>query len=125
MATDRKKIVTASKPTAKSVSCLGPPPLLKGENPKHYQELLAGITAQVAPDDFIEEIWINDCVQEFWAIARWRRLKAAELNNGMIDALAKILSSKVPVFRAKPLAEGLQARPLMSNAWRICWRPWG
>ena len=42
------------------VSLFGPPPILPGENPKAYEEILNRITATIGPNDFIEEIWCRD-----------------------------------------------------------------
>jgi hypothetical protein len=70
---------------------LGPPPLLEGEDPDAYDRLLAGIRGCVTASDFIEEIWINEIVRHTWEIIRWARLKTALHNEGMTDAMTKLL----------------------------------
>jgi hypothetical protein len=52
----------------------GPPPLLEGEDPEAYNQLLARVTATVKPRDILEEIWVADIVHLTWEILRWRRL---------------------------------------------------
>jgi hypothetical protein len=96
MASDKKK----------RISFFGPPPLLAGEDPETYNQLLAGVTDCVAPSDFLEEIWVNDIVGLTWDVIRWRRIQTAVLNNGMPDAFVKL--------QASPLLPG--ARRLM-RAW--------
>jgi hypothetical protein len=104
-----QKIVSASKARPKRISFFGPPPLLKGEDPKAYNQLLTGVTDCVAPSDFLEEIWINDIVGQTWEIIRWRRVQTAVLNNGMPDALVKLQVAGAPLLLT-------QARRLM-QAW--------
>jgi len=87
----------------------GPPPLLKGENLKAYNQLLASVTDSVTPADSLEEIWTNDVVQETWEIVRWRRSKAALLNSAMREALQKLLI-------AGRLKDPLGAK-LLAEAW--------
>jgi hypothetical protein len=87
-----KKIVSASRPTPNHLdSFFGAPPLLKGEDPEAYKQLLAGVTGDVAPADVLERIWTYDVVQQTWEIIRWQRLKTALLNNAMTDALVRVL----------------------------------
>ena len=40
----------------------GPPPILEGEDPKAYDEILDRVFGAVGPTDFIEEIWVRDLV---------------------------------------------------------------
>jgi hypothetical protein len=89
-------------------SFFGAPPLLKGENPKSYNQLLAGVTADVAPSDSLERIWTNDVVQQTWEAIRWQRLKTAGLNNAMTDALTRLLVAINPMG-PKRLAEAWAA----------------
>ena len=60
-------------------SLFGPPPILPGENPKDYEEILNRITATIGPRDFIEEIWCRDLADVVWNLFRYRRIKAAYL----------------------------------------------
>jgi hypothetical protein len=65
-------------PKPKSLSRLspfGPPPPLEGEDSMAYDELLARVSGDLKPNDFVEEIWIRDVVDLTWEIFRWRRLR--------------------------------------------------
>ncbi|HZM89989.1 MAG TPA: hypothetical protein VFF31_25945 [Blastocatellia bacterium] len=64
-----------------------PPPLLEGEDPKAYDDLLASVTGAVKPSDAIEEILANDVVDFAFEGHRWRRLIAILLTAKMTDAL--------------------------------------
>jgi hypothetical protein len=66
----------ASQPLA-TLSLLGPPPLIKGENARSYDELLARICETLQPSDSLEEIWIRDVVDLVWETFRLRRMKAS------------------------------------------------
>jgi hypothetical protein len=75
--------VSKSNPTASAgednpptlYGLFGPPPLLEGEDPSAYNELLARISARVKPADILEEIWGYEVVNHTWDFARWNRLK--------------------------------------------------
>jgi hypothetical protein len=54
----------------------GPPPLIPGEDAKDYQQLLAAVTDEIKPVDFMETIWTRDIVDLQWDIIRFRRIKA-------------------------------------------------
>ena len=64
--TTHKKIVSTSKAPPVPISLFGPPPLLEGEDPKAYKQLLADVTDCVAPADILEQIWANGVVQQTW-----------------------------------------------------------
>jgi hypothetical protein len=65
----------ASVPLA-TLPLLGAPPLIKGEDARSYEELLARICATLRPSDSLEEIWIRDVVDLVWETFRLRRTKA-------------------------------------------------
>ena len=67
-------------------SLFGPPPILPGENPKDYEEILNRITASIGPRDFIEEIWCRDLTDVAWNLFRYRRIKAAYLDAKIFQA---------------------------------------
>jgi hypothetical protein len=54
----------------------GPPPLVAGDDPDAYRELLKRVTQTVQPADMFEQIWIRDVVDLTWEVLRWRRAKA-------------------------------------------------
>lgn len=72
-------------------SSLGPPALLAGEDAGGYDALLARVTATLAPQDALEDIFARDVVDLTWEILRLRRLKAAlmqaNVHKGVEDVL--------------------------------------
>jgi hypothetical protein len=54
----------------------GAPPLIPGENARDYQQLLAAVTNEMKPVDFMETMWTRDIVDLQWDIIRFRRIKA-------------------------------------------------
>jgi hypothetical protein len=56
---------------------LGGSPLIRGENVRSYDELLARICATLQPRDSLEEIWIRDIVDLVWETFRLGRAKAS------------------------------------------------
>jgi hypothetical protein len=57
----------------------GPPPILPGEDPKAYDEMLNRIIGAIAPRDFVEQVWVHDLTNAAWDLFRWRRIKTAYL----------------------------------------------
>src|SRR5262245_9048989 len=87
-----REITSASKSaTPNRVSFLGPPPLLDGEDPKAYDELLSSVTGAVKPSDVIDEILADDVVNFHWEARRWQQLMASLLTSKMPDALERML----------------------------------
>src|SRR5690348_5091677 len=70
---------------------LPPPALASGEDAATYDRLAARITAAVAPENVIEEIWVCDVADLVWDVMRLRRLKAGLFKVGAGDGMAKIL----------------------------------
>jgi hypothetical protein len=66
-------------------SLFGPPPILPGEDPKAYEEILNRITATIA----IEEIWCRDGADAAFNLFRLRRIKAAYQANKVSEAATK------------------------------------
>jgi len=78
--------------TVEDVSVSLPPPsLVNGEDGAAYDQLAARITAAVAPENVIEEIWVRDVVDLVWDVVRLRRLKAGLFTIGASDGMAEIL----------------------------------
>src|SRR5947209_2441530 len=68
--------VTPPQAIAANAVLCGPAPLVPGEDPAAYDELLARATALVAPGDVLEELWVRDVVNRVWDTARLHRMKA-------------------------------------------------
>jgi hypothetical protein len=93
-------MTTSTEPTSGGISpplptaaLLGAAPLIRGENPGSYEELLGRICATLRPKDCLEELWIRDVVDLVWETFRLRRLKATlmtdEASSEIGDALSK------------------------------------
>ncbi len=54
-------------------SIFGPAPILPGEDPAAYQQLLRQAASSLKPADIIEEVWLHDVVDLAWDIIRLRR----------------------------------------------------
>jgi hypothetical protein len=94
--TGNAKNPVGPKPKSPSrISIFGPAPILGGEDPKAYDDLLADVSSAVKPSDFIEEIWIHDVVYHVWDGLRWRRIKASLLTAAVLTQLKDILFTLV------------------------------
>jgi hypothetical protein len=58
----------------------GSPPLVDGEDHKHYLEFSARVVNAVKPQDFIEELLVQDVVDLSWDIRRMRHYKSTLLS---------------------------------------------
>ena len=72
---------------------LGPPPVITGEDPDEFLELLDRVREDVKPNGIIEEIWVRDIVDLMWEIRRLRRLKASLLQAAAHQGLEKVLEA--------------------------------
>ena len=66
-------------------------PLITGEEPADYDDLLDRFIATVKPNDAIEWVWLKDVVDLVWDVQRLRRLRAALLVTARIAAMKGIL----------------------------------
>jgi hypothetical protein len=60
----------------KALVCLGPPPLINGEDAKQYQQLLDMVIEVLKPIDILGHIWARDIADLEWDLLRFRRAKA-------------------------------------------------
>jgi hypothetical protein len=74
---------------------LGEPPLLKYEDRRAYQDLVAEVEASIIPTDTIEWLLVIDIVNSTWEAYRYRRHQAALIDSHIKSELDHILS--VPV----------------------------
>jgi hypothetical protein len=102
MANRRDLIVEEDSPVP-----LPPPSLVNFEDSATYGQLAARITAAVAPENVIEEIWVRDVVDLVWDVVRLRRLKAGLFTVGASDGMAEILRG---LGELPPKARGWAAR---------------
>ena len=73
----------------------GVAPILKGEDSKAYDELLAGISGAVGPKDVIEEIWVSDIAGMTWEIIRYRSYKTGLIKAAVPTVLEEVLEPVV------------------------------
>jgi hypothetical protein len=86
------------------LTLLGPPPLIDGEDGANYDVILKRISADVAPADFVEEIWVRNIADLVWDSVRLRRLKSQLLQAAAHQGLERLLASIIDWMRAGPLA---------------------
>jgi hypothetical protein len=88
---ERVKIKRRTPEPIPRLALFGPPPLIAGEDPATYDELLARIRAAVKPADVIEEMLIADMAMLEWEVLRWRRLKTSLIRSRGLEALENFL----------------------------------
>jgi hypothetical protein len=86
------------------LALLGPRPLIDGEDGTNYDMILERISADVAPADFVEEIWVRNVVDLVWDSVRLRRLKSQLLQAAAHQGLERLLASIIDWMRAGPLS---------------------
>jgi hypothetical protein len=70
----RTRRTTSAPDSARFLRIFGPPPLLEGEDPAIYKELMAQVSAILKPLDILEQMWVRDIGDLEWEIRRYRRL---------------------------------------------------
>lgn len=73
-------------------AAFGPPPLLRFEDPRAYDTLMAETAASIVPTDTIEWLLIRDVVDLTWEIMRYRRFKTALVDSEIKSELSSMLS---------------------------------
>jgi hypothetical protein len=99
MANSNALTTKAASVAPEQLSCLGPAPLLDGEGPADYADLLTRVLAAVKPADILEQIFVRDVVDLTWEELRLRRLKAALLEYSQYKGIREL---------GKPLRLSLQ-----------------
>ena len=97
----------ASPPASTRMPCralLGPRPLIDGEDGTNYDVILERISTDVAPEDFVEEIWVRNVVDLVWDSIRLRRLKSQLLHAAAHQGLAAVLTPLLDWERADQLS---------------------
>src|SRR6266852_7394402 len=106
-ATPGAALAPASPPEPTRSPCralLGPRPLIDGEDGTNYDVILERISADVAPEDFVEEIWVRNVVDLVWESVRLRRLKSQLLHAAAHEGLERLLASLIDWMRADQLS---------------------
>jgi hypothetical protein len=68
-------------------SLLGKPLLLPHENPDRYDALHQAVAVAIQPRDLFEYFWVRDFTDLTWEIERYRRLRAAVLEETEHEAV--------------------------------------
>jgi hypothetical protein len=85
-------LAPAAPPRAPCRALLGPRPLIDGEDGTNYDVILERISADVAPVDFVEEIWVRNVVDLVWESIRLRHLKSQLLRAAAHEGLGRVLT---------------------------------
>jgi hypothetical protein len=59
-----------------ALAWMGPPPLVPGESPTHYQHVLTLVAEAIKPVDIIDWFWVRDITDLEWEVVRLRKIKA-------------------------------------------------
>src|SRR5262245_23401657 len=93
----------ADRPATR-LNLFGPPPLIEGEDPAAYDDLLVQISAAVKPADILEDIWVRDIVDFTWEIFSLRRLKANLMTATRYKGVEAVLQPIIGYLDADALA---------------------
>jgi hypothetical protein len=94
----------AAPTRAPCLALLGPRPLIDGEEGTNYDVILERISADVAPADFVEVIWVRNVADLVWDSVRRRRLKSQLLQAAAHQGLERLLASIIDWMRAEQLS---------------------
>jgi hypothetical protein len=89
---------------------LGPPPVITGEDPDAFLELLDRVRADAKPKGIIEDILVRDFVDLLWDIRRLRRLKASLLQAAAHKGVKAVLGPLVASWEVDSLADNWALR---------------
>jgi hypothetical protein len=89
---------------------LGPPPVITGEDPDEFLDLLDRVREDAKPNGIIEEMLVRDIVDLIWESRRLRRLKASLLQAAAHEGLQKVLRPLADRFEIDDLAENWARR---------------
>lgn len=78
-------------PPNEELAYFGVPPLLKGEDPSQYNQLLIGVSSSVVPLDIFERAFVRTIVNLIWETNRYRRMIANTLTAAEQQALERVL----------------------------------
>ena len=70
--------------------------LLSTESRNEFEKLRDDVCAEIQPDGWIEQMFVDDVIALTWEILRVRRLKAGLINGALCTALEKLLNQILP-----------------------------
>jgi hypothetical protein len=109
MAKNSKNRKRAKVPAA-SLAMFGVPSLLEGEDVEAYHAMMARVRAAVKPNDVLEEMWVQDCADQFWETLRLRRQKTELIKANMYRGLKIVLEPLCGYKEAEDLTSGWSLR---------------
>ena len=101
METRNQKASRANKGLS-PIAIFGPVPIIPGENPADYDEVLLRTTSALKPADIIEEMFLDDIVRATWDIIRLRRLQNGLLIARTHEGLERVLGPLVDRSEPQP-----------------------
>lgn len=96
--------------SATSLAMFGVPSLLEGEDAEAYHAMMARVRAAVKPNDVLEEMWVQDCADQFWETLRLRRQKSELIKANMYRGLKIVLEPLCGYKEAEELTSGWSLR---------------
>lgn len=109
MAKKSKNRKRANVPAA-SLAMFGVPSLLEGEDAEAYHAMMARVRAAVKPNDVLEEMWVQDCADQFWETLRLRRQKTELIKANMYRGLKIVLEPLCGYKEAEDLTSSWSLR---------------
>jgi hypothetical protein len=82
---------TTAFPPEQELAFFGAPPLLKGEDPYQYNQLLETVSGTVQPADIFDRAFVRTIVSLIWEDKRYRRLAAETITAAEVEALEQVL----------------------------------
>lgn len=74
------------------IELLGDPPVIDGEDPEEFQNLLARTVVELKPNGLIEIFWTHRFACLIWEVRRLQRFKTDILTIGRVSALGDLLN---------------------------------
>jgi hypothetical protein len=88
----RRTKTQGMKMPARLKAILGPPALLRYEDPRAYYALMDDLAAVYAPTDTVGWLWVKSAVDAFWDIRRYCPWKAAAIDSQIKAKLNSMLT---------------------------------
>ena len=92
----------------------GPPPILDGEDPNAYNEILDRVFNAVGPTDFIDEILVHDSAmrlgQSFAGAGSWLRLLSDQVQK-------RVNNKRIACLKPKPSYWEVRKRKTWTDFW--------
>lgn len=108
MASNRKSLATASS-TFPELKIFGERPLIAGESPEDYDAALREVARAMAPNDFVDWMYVRDVRDVDWEILRCRRVPAGIIENARPAARSNLSEPEKTLSKPYPFGRDLNA----------------